>query len=91
MQPTEKSAIDLAEVDRLVQALERDLEGLRGSDRDYSALRTEVEALRLALHSDETQSVREHLHGVHDFLDEAAETAFKGSRYLADIGRMLGM
>jgi hypothetical protein len=91
MQSSEKNAIDLAEVERLVQALERDLENMQGSAENYGALRAEVEALRQALRGDETQLVREHLHGVHGFLDEAAETAFKGSRYLADIGRMLGM
>ena len=58
MQSPEKNAIDLAEVERLVQALEHDLESMRGNDEHYAALRAEVEALRQALRGDETQLVR---------------------------------
>ncbi|HKY02805.1 MAG TPA: hypothetical protein VJM53_09665 [Burkholderiales bacterium] len=83
--------VDLQEVARLVQALENDLARLQAGGDDYVALKAEVEALREALHLTDEQKVRERLHGLHRFLDEAADTAFTGSQYIGSIGRMLGM
>lgn len=86
-----RGPVDLNEVKRLIQALEADLARVQAGTGDYSALEAEVEALRQALHAPDDAHVRERLHGLHRFLDDAADTAFKGSQYIADIGRMLGM
>lgn len=83
--------VDLKEVAKLIQALEADLARLQTGRGDYAALRAEVEALRQALHISDSGQVRERLQGVHGFLEEAEDTAFKGAQYLGDIGRMLGM
>ncbi|HKO89358.1 MAG TPA: hypothetical protein VJU83_12695 [Burkholderiales bacterium] len=88
---TKASPIDLQEVARLVQALEDDLERVQAGSGDLEALRAEVEALRAALHQPDHHEVRERLQGVHGFLGEAEDTAFKGAQYIGDIGRMLGM
>jgi hypothetical protein len=83
--------IDLDEVARLLKALEADLARVQAGTGDTEALRAEVEALRDALHSSDEGTLRESLHGLHRFFDDAADTAYKGSQYLGDIGRMLGM
>lgn len=83
--------VDLDEVARLLKALETDLARVQAGKGDPDALRAEVEALRAALHSSDHGEVRESLHGLHRFFDEAADTAYKGSQYVTDIGRMLGM
>ncbi len=92
-----KQAVDLDDVQRLVEALERDLAKVRAGDTGVDSLREEVEALRSALNADDPREehVRERLHGVRATLEDAGETlyedAFKLGDYLARIGRMLGM
>lgn len=90
-----KPTVDLDEVQKLVDQLERDIEKARAGAGDVETLRREVEALRVALSAPEPEhhAVRERLHGVRETLDEASESSFavKAGDYIARIGRMLGM
>jgi hypothetical protein len=89
--------IDLEEVTRLVEALERDLAKLPSGSQDVQRLRDEVETLKNVLNS----PIRRHhwvsdgLHGVRVVLEEAIDVAvakgLKTGQYLSDIGRILGM
>jgi hypothetical protein len=89
--------IDLEEVARLVEALERDLAQVRSGSQDVQRLRDEVETLKNVLNS----PIRRHhwvsdgLHGVRTVLEEAIDTAvakgLKTSQYISEIGRILGM
>jgi hypothetical protein len=89
--------IDLDEVARLVDALERDLARLPSGSPDVQRLRDEVETLKNVLNS----PIRRHhwvsdgLHGVRVVLEEVIDAAvargLKTGQYLSDIGRILGM
>ena len=89
--------IDLEEVTRLVEALERDLAQVRSGSQDVQRLRDEVETLKNVLNS----PIRRHhwvsdgLHGVRTVLEEAIDAAIakglKTGQYISDIGRILGM
>ena len=89
--------IDLAEVARLVEALERDLAKVRSGSQDVQRLRDEVETLKNVLNS----PIRRHhwvsdgLHGVRTVLEEAIDAAIakglKTGQYLSEIGRILGL
>ena len=89
--------IDLAEVARLVEALERDLAKVRSGSQDVQRLRDEVETLKNVLNS----PIRRHhwvsdgLHGVRTVLEEAIDAAvrkgIKTGQYISEIGRILGM
>ena len=89
--------IDLEEVSKLVEALERDLAKLQSGSQDVQRLRDEVETLKNVLNS----PIRRHhwvsdgLHGVRTVLEEAIDAAIakglKTGQYLSDIGRILGM
>lgn len=89
--------VDLDDVGRLVDALERDLAKVRAGDAGVESLREEVEALRNALNASapHDDSVRERLHGVRSTLEGAGDAlyddAVKLGDYLARIGRMLGL
>jgi hypothetical protein len=97
MDPKQPKSVDLAEVERLVEALERDLAKVRGGSKDLDALRGEVEQLRAALASSDAAhgEVHKGLHGLrsalHEAGDELVRDALQASDYLARIGRMLGM
>lgn len=89
--------VDLDEVARLVEQLERDLALARDGSRDIDTLRDEVERLRGALAarpagqaelSEGLRGLKERLHAVGDELFDDAVTA---SRYAAWLGRLLGM
>jgi len=90
-------AIDLEEVARLIEAIERDLAGMPSGSRDVQRLRDEVETLKNVLNS----PIRRHhwvsdgLHGVRTVFEEAIDVAvakgLKTSQYLSEIGRLLGM
>ena len=90
-------AIDLDEVARLVDALERDLARVRGGSRDMLVLRDEVETLKNILNSPIRRHhwVREGLQAtkqsIEDGLDAAKAEGLKAGQYLAEIGRILGM
>lgn len=86
--------IDLDEVAKLVDALEQDLARARSDSTRIEALRAEVEQLRAALGS-EDDSLHHGLSGLrenmHKLSDELISDAFEGSRYIAQIGRILGL
>jgi hypothetical protein len=89
--------IDLEEVKRLIAALERDLDRLGGGSPDFQRLKDEVETLKNVLDSPIQRHhwVRDGLHGmrvaIEDSLDSALVEGIKGSRYVAEIGRILGL
>ncbi|OGA16449.1 MAG: hypothetical protein A3G25_07870 [Betaproteobacteria bacterium RIFCSPLOWO2_12_FULL_63_13] len=89
--------IDLDEVANLLNALERDLANVQGSPKDIQRLRDEVETLKNVLGSPVRRPhwVRDGLHSIrHVFenaLDAAVAEGLKGSQYVAEIGRILGM
>jgi hypothetical protein len=89
--------IDLDEVAKLIQALERDLAGVQGDAKDIQRLRDEVQTLKNVLISPVRRHhwVRDGLHGIRHAFENALDTAvvggLKGSQYIAEIGRILGM
>ena len=94
----DKSAeMDLEEVERLIDALERDLRKVQGSSADMQRLRDEVETLKNLLRSPVRRHhwVRDALHGIREGMHNAVDTAvaegLQASRYIAEIGRILGM
>ncbi len=89
--------IDLEEVGRLIEALERDLAQVRGGSEDMKRLRDEVETLKNVLNSPVRKHhwVKDGLHSVRTSLEDAVESAvaegMKASQYVAEIGRILGL
>ena len=89
--------IDLDEVARLIEALERDLEKAERGSADVQRLRDEVETLKNVLRSPVRRPhwVRDALHGIREGFDNTVEAAvaegLQASRYIAEIGRILGM
>jgi len=89
--------IDLDEVAKLLEALEKDLANVQGSEKDIQRLKDEVQTLRNVLVSPVRRHhwVRDGLHGIRDVFENALDTAvakgLKGSQYIAEIGRILGM
>jgi hypothetical protein len=89
--------IDLDEVARLVEALERDLAKLPGGSPDVQRLRDEVETLKNVLNSPIRRHhwVSDSLHGVRTVLEEAIDAAIarglKTGQYISEIGRILGL
>lgn len=82
--------IDLDEVGRLIEALERDLNRVEGSSKDIQRLRDEVDTLKNVLRS----PVRRHhwvRDALHDIRDAAVAEGIEVSRYVAEIGRILGL
>ena len=82
--------IDLDEVARLIEALERDLNSIQGSSKDIQRLRDEVDTLKNVLNS----PVRRHhwvRDALHDIRDAAVAEGIEVSRYVAEIGRILGL
>jgi len=89
-------AVDLAEVKRLVDALEADLAQVQGGSKDVQALRDEVEALRAVLQGEPAdEAVAPQLHKVHSSLDDLIDSieaaALVPADYVARIGRLLGL
>jgi len=92
--PRESSAqVDLQQVERLVAALEADLAKVRSGSEDVQALRDEVDSLKRLLDSDASMHapVHQRLRSIHGLLDTLVDDAIQGARYVAEIGRMLGM
>ena len=86
----EDQQVDLDEVTKLIHALERDLEKIRGSSADIQRVRDEVETLKNVLKSPVRRHhwVRDALHDIREgIVAEGAEV----SRYVAEIGRILGL
>ena len=88
-----RPSVDLREVERLVEALEADLAKVRSGSQDVQALRDEVESLKQLLDSSAPQHepVNAGLRRIHTLMDTLVEDALQGARYVAEIGRMLGM
>lgn len=88
--------IDTEEVQRLLDAIERDVAGLKGDAPQLQLLRAELERLRTLLaRPEEHHGLGERLHGLRAALDDAVEHALAegltiGS-YVTRIGRMLGL
>ena len=95
--PTSSHDVNLEAAARLVEALEQDLEKVSGDSRDIQRLKDEVETLKNVLNSPVQRHhwVRDGLHGVRDAFENALDNALAeglaGSRYIAEIGRILGM
>ncbi|HZN26359.1 MAG TPA: hypothetical protein VFB75_19180 [Burkholderiales bacterium] len=89
--------IDLEEVRKLIAALERDLENVRGDSAAVQRLKDEVETLKNVLGSPVRRHhwVRDGLHGIREAFENAVDTAVadgvKAGQYVAEIGRILGM
>jgi hypothetical protein len=89
--------IDIEEVAKLIEALERDLARVRSGSRDLQLLRDEVETLKNVLNSPIRRHhwVREGLHGmrqaIESRLDSAVADGLKAGQYIAEIGRILGL
>lgn len=92
-----KTEIDLDEVARLVEALERDLAKLPGGSQDVQRLRDEVETLKNVLNSPIRRHhwVSDSLYGMRTVLEEAIDAAvargLKTGQYISEIGRILGL
>ena len=91
------SEIDLKEVAKLIEALERDLEKVQSGSKDMQILRDEVETLKNVLNSPVRRHhwVRDGLHGIRQGFENAVDSALaeslEVSRYIAEIGRILGL
>jgi len=89
--------IDLDAVAKLIDELERDLHSVHGDSREIQHLRDEVQTLKNVLASPVRRHhwVRDALHSIHEAfektLDSAVARSLKGSQYLAEIGRILGL
>jgi hypothetical protein len=89
--------VDLEEVGRLVEALERDLAAMPSDSADIQRLKDEVHTLKNLLESPVRRQhwVRDALHDIREAIDDAVDTAvarsIKGSHYIAEIGRILGL
>jgi hypothetical protein len=89
--------VDLDQVGKLIEALERDLELIPPDSPAVQRLKDEVQTLRNVLGSPVRRHnwVRDGLHGIREAFDSALDTAaadgLKASRYVAEIGRILGM
>ena len=89
--------IDIEEVAKLIEALERDLARVRSGSRDLQLLRDEVETLKNVLNSPIRRHhwVREGLHGMREAIESRLESAvadgLKAGQYIAGIGRILGL
>lgn len=89
--------VDLAAVEKLVAELEADLQKMSGSSADIQRLRDEVATLKNVLNSPVRRPhwVKEGLTGVRDVFervtDEVVADGVKGSQYVAEIGRILGL
>jgi hypothetical protein len=86
-------AIDLQQVERLVAALEADLAKVRSGSEDVQALRDEVDSLKQLLDTGRPphEPVHDRLRSIHTLMDTLVDDAIQGARYVAEIGRMLGM
>src|SRR5262245_46565146 len=94
---TRAQEVDLDAATKLIEALEKDLQKVSGDSRDIQRLRDEVETLKNVLESPVRRHhwVEEGLHSIRDVFENALDTAvakgLKGSQYIAEIGRILGL
>ena len=89
--------IDIDEARKLVHALEADLDRFQDGSADLETLRNEVETLRDVLQAPDPGHgwVRDALESIHSGIQEGVDTAkldaIIAGRYIASIGRMLGL
>jgi hypothetical protein len=89
--------IDIDEARKLVHALDADLDGLSDGSADLQKLRNEVEALRGVLQAPDPGHgwVREALEDIRSSIQHGADTAridaIVAGRYIAALGKMLGL
>ena len=89
--------VDLEAATKLVEALEKDLQKIHADSSDVQRLRDEVETLKNVLNSPVRRHhwVEEGLHSIREVFESALDTAvakgLKGSQYIAEIGRILGL
>jgi hypothetical protein len=90
---TDTAKVDLQQVERLVAALEEDLAKVRSGSEDVEALRDEVDTLNRLLDASGPPHgpVHDRLRSIHRLLDTLVDDAIQGARYVAEIGRILGM
>ena len=94
---TDDREVNLEQVGRLIEALEEDLKRVQSGSRDIQRLRDEVETLKNVLNSPVRRHhwVRDGLHGIREVIESALDKAktegFKGTQYISEIGRILGM
>lgn len=92
VEPAAQPSVDIAQVERLVAAIENDLAKMRSGSENVAALRSEVDALKRLLDENaQPAPVQDRLRSLHGLLDELVDDAIQGARYVAEIGRMLGM
>jgi hypothetical protein len=96
--PAAAQGVDLEAVQRLVNQLEDDLARVRSGAEDIERVREEVDSLKRLLDAPERPhpTVLDALHRTRaaldrDWADTARTEAFIASRYIAEIGRILGM
>jgi seryl-tRNA synthetase len=88
---------NLDKIDTLIQELEADLGKLNADSADVQRLKREVEALKAAVRHapHEHHRIRDALHGLRNgferVVDEAVVDGLEISRYVNEIGRMLGL
>ena len=89
--PGNPQEVDLEEVRKLLDTLERDLEHVKDDSTAVQRLKDEVQTLRNVLESPVRRHhwVRDSLHGIREAFDSAG--AAKASQYAAEIGRILGL
>lgn len=85
--------VDLDEVRKLLDVLERDLEHVNAEPAAVQRLRDEVQTLRNVLDSPVRRHhwLRDSLHGIREAYDTAVTDGAKASQYIAEIGRILGL
>ena len=87
--------VNLDEAAKLIAALEQDLQKVSGDSRDVQRLRDEVQTLKNVLNSPAPRHhwVAEGLHSIRAEFERALDStvAVKGSQYIAEIGRILGL
>jgi hypothetical protein len=88
--PKTPASVDLDQVAKLVDALEKDLADAKPDEADIRKLRREIEAIRSLLRSPAPKHsrVRDSLHSIRLAMEGEI---WRDAPYLTEIGRILGM